>query len=60
MDEDPSYDIRVAVVDHAAVPIDSAPVRQAVEQTLQRYSCPSARISVAVVGAVGIWNNLRR
>ncbi|MCH7721398.1 MAG: rRNA maturation RNase YbeY [Planctomycetes bacterium] len=50
MDDDPSYDIRVAVVDHAAAPIDAAPVRQAVEQTLQRHSCPSARISVAVVG----------
>lgn len=50
MDDDPSYDIRVAVVDHAAVLIDPAPVRQAVENTLQRHSCPAARISVAVVG----------
>lgn len=49
MDEDPSYDICVAVIDRATVPIDPAPLRQAIEHTLRRQACPCARISVALV-----------
>ena len=49
MDDDPSYDICVAIVDRAPATIDPGLLRRAVEQTLRRRSCPSARISVAVV-----------